>query len=57
MTTHACGCHYGRIRFEIDVPEEIKAAECNCSMCGFLHFEEISIRISDSTEVERRVRP
>ena len=41
MTTHTGGCHCGSIRFEIDAPEEIQAAQCNCSicsMCGFLHL-------------------
>ena len=34
-------CHCKAIRFEIDVPEDIEAEECNCSICskaGFLHL-------------------
>ena len=41
MTTHEGGCHCGRIRFEVDVPADIEAAECNCSICrmsGYLHL-------------------
>jgi hypothetical protein len=57
MTTHPGGCYCGRIRFKIDASEEIKVAEYNCNMCGFLYFEEISIRILDSIGVERRVWP
>ncbi|MDG2288934.1 MAG: hypothetical protein P8K83_03950 [Woeseiaceae bacterium] len=57
MTTHSGGYYCGRIRFKIDVSEEIKVAEYNCSMCGFLYFEEISIRMLDSIGVERRVWP
>lgn len=38
---HKGGCHCGSIRFEVTAPAEIKAIECNCSMCGksgFLHL-------------------
>ena len=38
---HSGGCHCGRVRFEVDAPEEIQAVECNCSICsktGFLHL-------------------
>jgi len=41
MTTHAGGCHCGRIRFEVDAPAAIDATDCNCSICrmsGFLHL-------------------
>lgn len=41
MTTHEGGCHCGRIRFEFDVPADIEAAQCNCSICrmsGYLHL-------------------
>ena len=41
MTQHAGGCHCGRVRFEIDAPADIQAADCNCSICrmsGFLHL-------------------
>lgn len=41
MVKHAGGCHCGRVRFEVEAPEEIEAYECNCSICtkgGFLHL-------------------
>lgn len=41
MTTHAGGCHCGRVRFELDAPSVIEATKCNCSICsksGFLHL-------------------
>ncbi len=41
MTTHSGGCHCGKVRFEIEAPADIEAADCNCSICsksGFLHL-------------------
>lgn len=41
IVTHRGGCHCGRVRFEVDAPDEIDALDCNCSMCrlsGFLHL-------------------
>lgn len=41
LVKHAGGCHCGRIKFEVEAPAEIKAIECNCSICsksGFLHL-------------------
>lgn len=41
MTTHHGGCHCGRVRFEVDAPDSITVAECNCSICsksGYLHL-------------------
>jgi hypothetical protein len=41
MTTHAGGCHCGRVRFEVDAPSRISADQCNCSICrksGYLHL-------------------
>ena len=40
-TTHAGGCHCGRVRFEVDAPANIVADECNCSICSktaYLHL-------------------
>lgn len=34
-------CHCRKIKFEVEVPEEITVQECNCSICsmtGFLHL-------------------
>jgi hypothetical protein len=41
MTTHAGGCHCGRVRFEVEGPAELTVSECNCSICsksGYLHY-------------------
>lgn len=41
QVTHAGGCHCGRVRFEVEAPARLRAAECNCSICGrsgFLHL-------------------
>lgn len=41
MATHRGGCHCGKVRFELEAPEELEVFECNCSMCqklGFLHL-------------------
>jgi hypothetical protein len=38
---HRGGCHCGRVRFEVEAPDEIEALDCNCSICaktGFLHL-------------------
>ena len=35
------GCHCGRIRFSVLIPETIEVEDCNCSICsksGFLHL-------------------
>jgi len=34
MVIHRGGCHCGRVRFEFAGPANIKASECNCSVCG-----------------------
>ncbi len=41
MTTHKGGCHCGRVTFEVQGSADIKANECNCSICrmsGYLHM-------------------
>lgn len=41
MATHSGGCHCGAVKFQVEAPPSIEAAECNCSicsMCGFLHL-------------------
>ena len=41
LVKHTGGCHCGQVKFEVQAPAEIKAIECNCSICsksGFLHL-------------------
>ena len=41
MTTHKGGCHCGRVRFEVDAPDDLQVSYCNCSICrmsGYLHL-------------------
>jgi hypothetical protein len=41
MIVHRGGCHCGRVRFEVEGPEDIEVSACNCSICGrsgYLHF-------------------
>ena len=38
---HGGGCHFGRVRFEVDAPARIEVLDCNCSICrrtGYLHL-------------------
>jgi hypothetical protein len=35
------GCHCRAVRFEVDLPDEVEAQTCNCSICamtGFVHI-------------------
>ena len=41
MVRHAGGCHCGRVRFEVEAPEDLRVSDCNCSICaksGYLHL-------------------
>ena len=41
MLTCSGGCHCGRVKFEIEVPDKIIVHRCNCSICkksGYLHL-------------------
>ncbi len=41
MTIHKGGCHCGRVRFDVEAPEDLEVNECNCSICrltGYLHL-------------------
>jgi hypothetical protein len=40
---HICsgGCHCGRVKFELELPDKVIAHKCNCSICkksGYLHL-------------------
>ena len=41
MLTCSGGCHCGRVRFKIEIPDELVVHRCNCSICkksGYLHL-------------------
>jgi hypothetical protein len=41
MSTCIGGCHCGRIKFEVEIPESVTVHRCNCSICrksGYLHL-------------------
>lgn len=41
MNTCSGGCHCGRVRIEIEVPDKVTVHRCNCSICqksGYLHL-------------------
>jgi hypothetical protein len=43
MTTrHEGGCHCGAVRFRVDV-EDLRAVECNCSMCGKMGYLHVIV--------------
>ena len=40
LRSHKGKCHCGAVRFEVQLPDNIEALECNCSICkmtGYLH--------------------
>jgi hypothetical protein len=41
VTWRAGGCHCGAVRFEVELPDTVKADTCTCSICrmtGFVHI-------------------
>jgi len=41
MFTCSGGCHCGRVKYEIEVPDKVIVHRCNCSICqksGYLHL-------------------
>jgi hypothetical protein len=55
MTWRAGGCHCGAVRFEAELPDQIEAQACNCSMCeklGFIHIivPESRFRLTQGAE-------
>ena len=41
MFTCSGGCHCGRVKYEIEIPERILVNRCSCSICqksGYLHL-------------------
>ena len=43
MVTHRGGCHCGRVRFEVEAPDEIEVHECNCSICSKLGYRHLIV--------------
>ncbi|MEM9233034.1 MAG: GFA family protein [Pseudomonadota bacterium] len=37
------GCHCGAVRWEADLPEEITAMACNCSLCHNVGFQHVIV--------------
>jgi hypothetical protein len=40
LTWRGGGCHCGAVRFEVALPDEVEAQDCNCSICamtGYVH--------------------
>jgi hypothetical protein len=43
MTKHRGGCHCGRVRFEVDAPDELQVSECNCSICALTGYQHLLV--------------
>ena len=61
MNTYSGGCHCGRVRFEVSVPDELTVHRCNCSICqksGYLHLfvppERFTLLSGEDSLVEYR---
>jgi len=55
MKARTGGCHCGAVRFEVDLPDQVEAQACTCSMCektGFIHIivPESRFRITQGEE-------
>lgn len=37
------GCHCGAVKWEADLPDDVIAHECNCSLCGMLGFQHVIV--------------
>lgn len=49
MNTCSGGCHCGKVKFQIELPDTIIAHRCNCSICqksGYLHLIVTADRFS-----------
>ena len=38
MAIHEGGCHCGRVKFEVEAPEELDVTLCNCSICSMTSY-------------------
>jgi hypothetical protein len=41
------GCHCGAVRFEAEVPREVEALDCNCSVCAMTGFRHLIVPHGD----------
>ncbi|MCK5640423.1 MAG: GFA family protein [Gammaproteobacteria bacterium] len=58
MYTCSGGCHCGRVKFEIEIPDKIIVHRCNCSICrksGYLHLIVVANRFKLLCGEERLV--
>lgn len=44
---HAGGCHCGAVSFEVEVPDEVEVADCNCSICGMTGYLHLIVPARD----------
>jgi hypothetical protein len=61
LAWRAGGCHCGAVRFEVALPDDAEAQECNCSICvktGFVHVivPESRFRLTRGSEALSRYR-
>ena len=47
MATHQGGCHCGKVRFEVDAPEDLELDDCNCSICRMTGYQHLIVPKSD----------
>ena len=39
----AGGCHCGAVRFQAEVPAQVEALDCNCSICGMTGYRHLIV--------------
>jgi hypothetical protein len=37
------GCHCGRVRFRLELPERIRVLRCNCSICSLTGYQHLTV--------------
>jgi hypothetical protein len=47
IVTIAGGCHCRAVRYEADVPAEVEALDCNCSICAMTGFRHLIVPHGD----------
>ncbi len=38
------GCHCGRVRFRLQVPERVQVLRCNCSICTMTGYQHLTMK-------------